>query len=63
MILWIDEWGNAHETETLDDGMIKAIKDDIISVYRFVLTINSVIEGAGTYQQHNGTDWIPIGVV
>ncbi len=51
MILWIDEFGTPHITNALDSGMIEAINDSLIDVYRFDIS-------SGKYQKHNGTDWV-----
>lgn len=53
MILWIDEWGGSHVVNELDDGMIKAINDELITVFRFD-------PDTKTYQKHDGNSWIQV---
>lgn len=50
MILWIDEWGQAHETSVLDTSLVDAVKDSIADVYRF----NKETEH---YQQYFDNKW------
>ncbi|KKN91237.1 hypothetical protein LCGC14_0221050 [marine sediment metagenome] len=53
MILWIDEFGEAHVANDLDDGMIDAINNSEAVFYRFDTDTKK-------YQYHNGTNWITI---
>ncbi len=53
MILWIDEFGEPHTVDVLDESMIKAMEHGLIDVYRFDLDTKK-------YQKHNGTDWVAV---
>ena len=53
MILWIDEFDNAHEVTELDSGMIEALNDGYIIAYRFDPT-------TGHYQRHDGNEWMSL---
>ncbi len=53
MILWIDEFGDAHVAETLDDSLINAVEDGEASIFMFDIKTER-------YSYHDGTGWVEI---
>lgn len=50
MILWIDEYGQAHEVSTLDPSLVEAVENGIADIYRFN-------NETGHYQQYADDEW------
>ena len=54
MILLVDEFDNHSQVAEVDPDIIQAIKDGVVSAFRFRQFLSS------SFQEHNGSGWVDV---